>query len=190
MTQAASGYAIGALLKHVDAIGQVFADVVAMLFSALVAFALFDLAANWQYAVALLVCSMSLGVSRRPRRNLLVRPPRTVRVVGAARLHGLSTLWPRRRRDSPPPKSRLRRYYLDVVRSALDAHRRKQAAVQAAVRDAQSAADRDGAAQGFWATRSPLVVADPRPGASVELTAARRLAGGEGSGVPRVTETC
>ena len=97
VTQAASGYAIGALLKHVDAIGQVFADVVAMMISALVAFALFDLAANWQYAVALLVCSMSLGVSARPRRNSTVAAaaeyPRRGR-GGAATRFAASTEYP------------------------------------------------------------------------------------------------
>ena len=47
--QAASGYAIGALLKYVDAIGQVFADVIAMLITVVfrvVAFGIYILRVN------------------------------------------------------------------------------------------------------------------------------------------------
>ena len=78
--QAASGYAIGALLKYVDAIGQVFADVIAMLITVVfrvgaiqnlshvlttqvtVSTLLFDLDMNFLYAVALLLSAASLGV--------------------------------------------------------------------------------------------------------------------------------
>ena len=61
-TQACSGYAIGALLKYVDAIGQVFADVVAMLVTAVVSALIFGLDANVEYFFALAVCCASLVV--------------------------------------------------------------------------------------------------------------------------------
>ena len=62
MAQAAAGYAIGALLKYVDAIGQVFADVIAMLITVSVSTLLFSLDANFLYAIALFLSAASLVV--------------------------------------------------------------------------------------------------------------------------------
>lgn len=62
VAQAAAGYAIGALLKYVDAIGQVFADVIAMLITVSVSTLLFSLDANFLYAIALFLSAASLVV--------------------------------------------------------------------------------------------------------------------------------
>lgn len=62
LTQALSGYAIGALLKYVDAVGQVFADVVSMFVAALASALLFGLVANFEYNVSLFLSCVSLVV--------------------------------------------------------------------------------------------------------------------------------
>ena len=66
--QAASGYAIGALLKYVDAIGQVFADVIAMLITVVfrvVAFGIYILRVN--------DAGDGVDAALRPRHELPVR---------------------------------------------------------------------------------------------------------------------
>jgi len=75
LAQALSGYAIGAILKYVDAIGQVFADVLAMLVSVVVAYFFFDLAANWECRSRVRNMPRGVPIPRRASSCLrLVKP--------------------------------------------------------------------------------------------------------------------
>ena len=129
LTQASSGYAIGALLKYVDAVGQVFADVVATIVTACVSAVLFGLVANFEYGVSLWLCCASLLV-----------------------------------------------YYSQNISDHLRSRREHRSAADRAAASVEARRKSDEQALGFWATRSPLVVSDPNPGASVELVNARKMA--------------
>jgi UDP-sugar transporter A1/2/3 len=66
-------------------------------------------------------------------------------------------------------------YYSQSIADHVKRRRELRSDDARAQADARDREARDEQSLGFWASRSPLVVADPKPGPSIELVAARKL---------------
>jgi len=68
--QALSGYTVGAIIKHIDCVAQVVADVLAVILSSWISFVFFDLRFSFAYSASLLLSLFALAVYYLPNSTI------------------------------------------------------------------------------------------------------------------------